>query len=57
VRELRSLPRLVEQRRVTLCIVDVVLDDQYGDELWRVYKSRTSVTKKFRYMGYSFKVM
>jgi hypothetical protein len=57
VRELRSLPRLVEQRRVTICIVDVVLDDKYGDELGRVYKSRTSVTKKFRYMGYSFKVM
>jgi hypothetical protein len=56
VRELRSLPRLVEQRRVTISIVDVVLDDKYGDELG-LYKSRTSVTKKFRYMGYSFKVM
>jgi hypothetical protein len=46
---------LGEKRRDTICIGEdspISMAANLG-----VYKSRTSVTKKFRYMGYSFKVM
>ena len=46
------MPRLVEQRRVTIGIVDVILDDKYGDELGRRffgYFLLTTVNRGYKY--------